>query len=197
MLKHLNKITALIGITFLFVANSNAVFAQDNVQIESANGLLSVRANNVSASELAKEISESLGISVVVTGNTEARVNLDIIEEPLEKALGKLSPNNMLVRDSREQKIIEVVLMMGDSASGGGNSEQFLPSGSPAEAVIVEEQITQQQEVVDPAALRDPNRNAQAREVAGAARADANLPNLASEVQNAPVIDPATGLPVE
>ncbi len=197
MLKHLNKFTALIGITFLFVANSNAVFAQGNVQIESANGLLSVRANNVSASELAAEISESLGISVVVTGNTEARVNLDIIEEPLEKALVKLSPNNMLVRDSREQKIIELVLMMGDSASSGGNSEQFLPSGSPAEAVIVEEQITQRQEVVDPAALRDPNRNAQAREVAGAARADANLPNLAGEVQNAPVIDPATGFPVE
>lgn len=197
MLNNHIKIKALIGIPLFFLTGFNPAFAQGNVQIESINGLLSVQANNVSAGELAEKISESLGIRVVVTGNSETRVNLDIVEEPLEKALVKLSPNNMLVRDAQEQKIVEVVLMMGESGAGGGNSEQFLPSGSPAEAVVVEDTTAQQQEVTDPAALRDPDRNAQAREIAGAARADANLPNLADEGQNAPAIDPVTGLPIE
>lgn len=197
-INHLTKIPASIGLPLLLLVGNNAAYAQANVEVDSTDGLLSVRASNVSASELAAQLRESLGISVVVTGNTEARVNLDIVEEPFEKALAKLSPNNMLVRDAQEQKIIEVVLMMGESSAGGGNAEQFLPSGSPADEVISGEATTlAQEEVIDPGALRDPNRNAQAREAAGAARSDANLPNPAGEGQTAPQIDPATGLPIQ
>lgn len=185
---------------------ANAAHAQSGIQISATDGMLSVQASNVSATELATELSQQLGISVVVTGDAEARVNLDIVEEPLEKALAKLSPNNMLVRASNTSDIIEVVLMMGEGqdSAGSGGSDQFLPNGSPAEEVMNEQAVEQAQEASDPGALRDPNRAAQVRAAAAAASSDANLPAAqvppmyAEEGQmntgEAP-IDPATGLP--
>lgn len=197
-LKQLTAAAAMAATFILSYVGSAAVHAQSDVQVDSSDGLLTIKANNISASELAEKLSDELGISVVVTGDAETRVNLDIVEEPVERALGKLSPNNMLVHDEKAQEIIEVVLMMGEGQSSGGSSEQFLPSGSPAEAVVSEQPPVQalQQEPVDPGSLRDPNRVAQAREAAGAARSDANLPNPANEGQQAP-IDPATGQPVQ
>ena len=185
---------------------TQAVQAQSGVQISSDDGMLSVKASNVSATELANELSNELGISVVVTGDAETRVNLDIVEEPLEKALAKLAPNNMLVRDSTDDDIVEVVLMMGEGqdSSASGSADQFLPSGSPAEEVIDEQATEQALESVDPELLRDPNRSAEVREAAGAASSDANLP--AEQVPpmyaddgsiDASQIDPATGLPYE
>lgn len=184
---------------------SQAVHAQSGVQISSDNGTLSVQASNVSASELANELSDELGISVVVTGDAETRVNLDIVEEPLEKALAKLSPNNMLVRDTNANDIIEVVLMMGEGqdTGAGGGADQFLPSGSPAEEVIGGQALEQIEESYDPELLRDPNRSEQVRQAAGAASSDANLPAVQVPPMFAddgtPIdpsqIDPATGLP--
>ncbi|MFK8083693.1 MAG: hypothetical protein AB8B97_25710 [Granulosicoccus sp.] len=192
-------------VTFLIsVVMVSTSMAQSGVQIRSENGTLSVQASDVSASELAVELSNELGITVVVTGDAETRVNLDIVDEPLEKALGKLSPNNMLVRNNDASEIIEVVLMMGEGqqSSQSSGSEQFLPSGSPAEAVIDESgQIAD--DAVDPNMLRDPNRSEQARQAAGAASSDAAFPleparpRLADEAPGQPEIDPATGLPYE
>ena len=168
--------------------------AYADISISLDNGNVSVRANNVSASELAAELSDQLGISVVVTGEADTPVNVDIVDEPLEIALGKLSPNNMMVRNSQGTEITEVVLMMGegDSGSTGGSSDQFLPSGSPAEAVQ-DEQATGQ----DPAAADQAN---QIRDSAGSASNDPNLP--AEQVppmyaEDGQEIDPATGLPRE
>lgn len=184
---------------------AQAIHAQSGIDISSENGTLSVQANNVSASELASELSNELGINVVVTGDAETRVNLDIVEEPLDKALAKLSPNNMLVRDSNDNDIIEVVLMMGEgqNTGAGGGADQFLPSGSPAEEVIDSESLEQIQESDNPDLLRDPNRSEQVRAAAAAASSDANLP--AAQVppmfadDGTPIdpsqIDPATGLP--
>jgi len=184
--------------------------AQSGVQIRSENGNLSVQATNVPASDLALELSNELGITVVVTGDAATRINLDIVEEPLEKALAKLSPNNLLVRDSHDHDIIEVVLMMGEGqeSSQVSGAEQFLPTGSPAEEVIVEGDLAELQGSIDPSMLRDPNRAADVREAAEAASSDANLPAaqvppmyaeevpMGGEIEGGE-IDPATGLPYQ
>ncbi len=180
---------------------SSSLLAQ-NIDIQSGDGLLSVRASNTSASALADALSEQLGIVVVVTGNTEALVNVDIVEEPLEKAIGKLSPNNMLVRagNAGDGDITEVVLMMGDasgSAAADNGTDQFLPSGSPAEGVAVGGDA-QNPQGSDGAALRDPNRAQVVRDAAAAASNDAGLPaDVAFDPVTGLPIDPTTGLPLQ
>lgn len=191
-----------LAATALMVTTAHA---QSGIQIRSEDGNLSVQASNVSASELATQLSNELGITVVVTGDAETRVNLDIVEEPIEKALGKLSPNNLLVRDSDAREIIEVVLMMGEgqSSSQVSGSEQFLPSGSPAEAVEGTTITGVSDDNLDPNTLRDPNRAAMVREAAAAASSDANLPAeqvppmYAEDKPGRGEIDPSTGLPYQ
>lgn len=184
----------------LFLTSMPAALAQQTVHVRAQDGLLSVQASNASAVELAEALSSQLGISVVVTGDTEARVNIDIVDEPLDKALAKLSPNHMLVRNSKQpdSAITEVVLMMGEGSatgSAGGSDDQFLPSGSPADDVI----ISDDQQPVDGAALRDPNRSAVARETADTASSDAaGLPaESAGDTPPPESFDPVTGLPLD
>ena len=171
--------------------------AYADISISSGDGILSITANNVTASELAAELSDQLGISVVVTGEADTQINVDITDEPLEIALGKLSPNNMLVRNSQGTEITEVVLIMGegDMSASGGSSDQFLPSGSPAENVQPE-QAEQASGQVEGAAD-------QANQVRDAAATASNDPNLPAEqvppvyAEDGQEIDPATGLPRE
>ena len=169
--------------------------AYADISISSGDGVLSVKADNVSASELAAELSDQLGISVVVTGKADTQINVDIVDEPLEIALGNLSPNNMLVRNSEGTEITEVVLMMGEgdnNSSAGGSSDQFLPSGSPAEEVQAEQTSEQQPAATD-----------QSNQASGSAASTSNDPNVPPEqvppmyAEDGREIDPATGLPRE
>lgn len=173
------------------------------VEVYSQQGLLTVKANNTTARQLADALNDQLDISVVVAGDTEALVNIDIVEEPLEVALTKLSPSNMLVRAGQapDSEIVEVVLLMGEgSQSAGAANSQFLPSGSPAEEVGSSAPNSAPVQT-DAAALRDPDRAQRVRDAAAAASSDAGgLPaarqqNL-DESSTLPV-DPATGLPVQ
>ena len=175
--------------------------AYADISISSGDGILSIKANNVTASELAAELSDQLGISVVVTGEADTQINVDITDEPLEIALGNLSPNNMLVRNSQGTEITEVVLIMGegDMSASSGSSDQFLPSGSPAENVQPEqaEQASGQAGGQVEGAADQAN---QVREGAATASNDPNLP--ADQVppmyaEDGQEIDPATGLPRE
>ena len=191
----------LIAVIFI-VAHAPHSYAQD-VQVRSQDGLLSVKASNASATQLAEVLSDQLGISVIVTGNTEALVNIDIVEEPLDKALTKLSPNNMLVRAGKESdsEIVEVVLLMGESfqnGSAGAAADQFLPSGSPAEEIPVSANDNGVQPT-EAAVLRDPNRAQLVRDASGAAESDAGLPAARQPVEyrSDEPIDPQTGLPVQ
>ena len=166
--------------------------AYADISISEGDGTLSIKASDVTASELAAELTDQLGISVVVTGEADTKVNVDIVDEPLEIALGKLSPNNMLVRNSQGTEITEVVLMMGEgsNSSAGGASDQFLPSGSPAEEVQTEQATEQAAGAADQAGA--------VRDAAASASDDPNLP--AGQVppmfaEDGQEIDPATGLP--
>lgn len=179
----------------LLVSLSAPVFSQSNLDIQFGDDRLSVKTRNVSAAELASELSEELDISVVVTGDAQTPVNLDIVEEPLEKALSKISENHMLVRDADSQEIVELVLMMAESEgnSSSSSSEQFLPSGSPVEAVVegssagsaaAEQGIENTQIVSNSSEEGGDDGNIPADQV----------PPMLADEQN---IDPNTGLPVE
>ncbi len=190
---------AIPATCLLWSIGMSAALAQQAVQVREQDGLLSVQASNATAIELAEVLSNQLGISVVVTGDSEARVNIDIIDEPLDKALAKLSPNHMLVRKSKQSdsEIIEVVLMMGEGSSSGnsgGGEDQFLPSGSPADDVDIAVE-----ESVDGTALRDPNRSSVVRNAADAASSDsAGLPTENSGESPPPdSFDPITGMPID
>lgn len=170
-----------------------SVQAQTKVSISENNDIMSIQANNVTAGELAASISDILGITVVVAGDEETQVNVDIVEEPIDKALSKLSPNNMLVRDANNEKIIEFVLMVGDEqANNAPVSEQFLPSGSPAEPVLTQDTSSAPEQNAEPTQPRDSSRAATARQAADSASSDAGVPP-----PQEPPIDPATNLPNE
>lgn len=188
---------AIPAACLLWTGGMSSALGQQAVQVREQDGLLSVQASNATAIELAEVLSNQLGISVVVTGDSEARVNIDIIDEPLDKALAKLSPNHMLVRKSKQSdsEIIEVVLMMGEGSSSGnsgGGEDQFLPSGSPADDVVVEESA-------DGTALRDPNRSSMVRNAADAASSDSGEqpPENFGESPPPDSFDPVTGMPID
>lgn len=184
-------------LTVLSVLPMTSLMAQTAIRYSEQDGLLSVQASNTTASELAELLSRELGISVVVTGDAEARVNLDIIEEPLHKALARLSPNHLLVRrDSRpDSEITEVVLMMGEGSDNGGSSdEQFLPSGSPADDIVISDEAPLNDEG---AALRDPSRNDQVRQAAQSTGTDPSAAPPGSGIPSPDAFDPITGLPID
>lgn len=190
--------TLLLSVSCLLWGSTSAR-AQQGLQVREQDGLLSIQANNATALELADVLSNQLGISVVVTGDTEARVNIDIVDEPLDKALAKLSPNHLLVRKSEQpgSAITEVVLMMGEGSASdsSGGDDQFLPSGSPADDVGGgEEQASE-----EGAPQRDPNRAANVRETADAASNDAGAltPDNAGSSPPPAAFDPVSGLPID
>ncbi|MBX2882346.1 MAG: hypothetical protein KTR32_20525 [Granulosicoccus sp.] len=154
--------------------------AQQSVQVKSHDGLLSIQAADASARQVAEELSRTLGINVVLTGDDQTRLDIDISEEPLDKAIARLSPNNLLVRESAspESPIIEVVLMLADNSTFANTSaeSQFLPSGAPAPEVFAVESINVYPEQVNPQTLRDPNRIDQVRQSAISSAFESNMP---------------------
>ena len=187
-----------IAANLLASFSSSSLYAQD-IDVQSNDGLLSIQANNTTATQLADVLSEELGIVVVVTGDAETRVNIDIVEETIEKAVSQLSPNNMLFRsgEGAESDIVEIVLMMGESGgnsiSNGGGSDQFLPSGSPAEDVVVEG-VDPNRQSIEGAALRDPNR---AQLVQDNANGSLNKSGLNTDSTGNSAFDPVSGLPID
>lgn len=199
----LSKVLAVCLITLLACS---AALAQPRVEVASDGKLVSVQATNTSARSLAEALSEQLGIAVVVTGNTESPVTIDIVDEPLEKALAKLTPNYMLVRadKSAQSEIVEIVLIMEESGlAGSGQSEEFLPSGSPAEEIIDD---TQPVESAQPPAVdgsqqitgeTTPNDGSEAMQTTDQAPSGVDEPApKAYDPATGLELDPETGLPI-
>lgn len=183
-------------IALMLLGLSFAVYSQSELDVQFSDELLSVQSSNVSAAELATVLSDELDISVVVTGDAQTPISLDIVEEPLEKALSKISESHMLVRDADSQEIVELVLMMAEvQGVANSSSDQFLPSGSPVEAVV--------EESVQADAAEQQEQDAQNEEIVsnaeGAASDDGNVPaeQLPPMLADEQKIDPNTGLPIE
>lgn len=109
-------------------------------------GLLSVRAVAAPATALAEALANETGVRFVVAGDGARPITTEIVEEPLEKAIAKLSPNHLLVRDgeARDAALVEVVLMVDDAAGGGAGASgggEFLPSGAPAAEIVPDESL--------------------------------------------------------
>ena len=171
--------------------------SESNVSIRTDEDLVWVQASNVTARELAEELSSKLDINIVLTGDAETLLNIDISEETLAQAVARMSPNNLLVRESADSrsKIIEVVLMLGEanglSAEANGVSaadDQFLPSGSAGEEIVSGDYNNQYGESAGQLKARDyiqpgiaaniPNqdRSGQTGQSVNAASYDASLP---------------------
>jgi len=127
--------TALLG--------SAPLVAQQPYDIALRDGLLSIRANGAAIMDLAEALAAETGVSFVVTGDTGTPITTEIVDEPFARAVAKLSPNHLLVKDgkSADAAVVEVVLMLDDADGGGGGNDGFLPSGAPADEIIGGEEM--------------------------------------------------------
>jgi len=189
----------VVAVVLLSLGSASTLHAQA-INIQSGDGRLSIRASNASIIEVATQLSEQLGITVVVTGDNESPLTVDIVDEPVEKAINQLSPNNMVVRAGEFGKgdITEIVLIMGESSDGASSgSDEFLPTGSPADEVV-DDGSDPNMQVSEGSELRDPNRAQAARDAAAAAATDAGLSGDAADVNAGEVaFDPVSGLPID
>ena len=184
-------------------------------------GRVSIRASGTDAAAVASALGERTGISIVVTGDAATPIDVDIVDEPLEKAVAQLAPNHLLMRgNAAGAPIVEIVLMMPDGDDGGVESTEFLPTGEPADGVVSEDPSYAAQDggagdgsepeydasgqPIDRSLqlLRDPDRAAAVRAAAAsavAAQAAARAAELAAAGLQEPLqesmIDESTGLP--
>lgn len=130
--------------TAALLVSASQALAQQAFDVALREGLLSIRANNASLLELTEAITNETGVNFVITGDPTQTVTTEILDETMEHAIAKLSPNHLLVRDGKgnDAPLTEVVLMLDESGSGAsGNNDGFLPSGAPADEVISDDQM--------------------------------------------------------
>lgn len=111
----------------------------NSLSVNFIDDLVSIEAVNVSVLEIADRLSELTGITISHTEGNDQIVTISIYEEPLKTAVGKLAENNVVVTKTVNGKevIAEIMILLPDAASG--SIEANLPSGEPAEEIIVEE----------------------------------------------------------
>lgn len=118
---------------------------------------ITIQANNASLKAVLLEIEAKTGIPVNFVADTSERVSVNLEGQTIENAIGKLTPNYMIMRDIQGGKeiISEIIIISDDPAStssGGGSS--FLPSGKPT-PVIVDEGVAPP----NPESTNDPAQN--------------------------------------
>lgn len=164
------------GLVIGFVLGTSPALA--NSRIEYQDGLLTLQAHQTSFNDLMQALASETGIQVTIFGDNSGPVTVDIQQEPLDTALGKLAPNHMLVKssDAEDAPVTEIVIMLDENSnSGSGVASEFLPTGAPVQEVIVDEQPAAEQSVSEAQAIatkpRDP-----AQDPATQATEDANIP---------------------
>lgn len=129
----------------------NTAFS-DDFTVDVSNDDIAINADNASLIELLKEIEKLTGIPVKFVADTNERVTLNLGLTTIETAIGKITPNHMIVHESQNGKnvIKEVIIIpaVSDLANSGSGSA-FLPSGNPAP------DVTQTPETNDPNASTD------------------------------------------
>lgn len=111
----------------------------NTLSVDFSDDLVSIEAVNVSVLEIADRLAELTGIPISHTEGTDQIVTISIYEEPLKTAVGKLAENNVIVTKTVDGKevIAEIMILLPDSESG--SNEANLPTGEPAEEIVVEE----------------------------------------------------------
>jgi len=134
LLRHL---CTSIVLTVAGLAHASPAWAE-SLDVQWDDEQLSVYATDASAFSLVQELAEQTGVRFIATGNTATNVTMEIVAEPLERAIAKLAPNHLLVHSKSDPTtVVEVVLMFDEGNSGNsGSGGEFLPTGSPAEEVM-------------------------------------------------------------
>jgi len=131
-----HKLFAISAMVCSFALSSFS-YAQ-NFSIEMEKDEITIEANDVSVKELLTELERVTGIPVKFTAEINQRVSLTLPLTTVENAIGKITPNHMIVHQKKDGKTIikELIIMADDGTSGGGSgNSSFLPTGEPAAAV--------------------------------------------------------------
>lgn len=102
---------------------------------------ITIQANNASLKDILLDIEAKTGIRVNFVADTTQRVSVNIENQTIENAIGKLTPNYMIMRDLKDgqETISEIIIISDDPAiTSSGDGSTFLPSGQPAPVIIEE-----------------------------------------------------------
>jgi len=125
---------AVAGLVFLLTAGPAT--SADNFSIEVSNDDIAVEASNASLKELLQELEKLTGIPVKFVADTSERVTLNVGLTTIENAIGKITPNHMIVHGQLNGiKVIKEVIIIPDSGGGAASGSAFLPNGQPAPAI--------------------------------------------------------------
>ena len=131
-------VIAGIGLTLI---HAGTAIAADDFSIEVSNDDIAVQASNASLQEVLEELERLTGIPVKFVADTTERVTLNVGLTTIENAIGKITPNHMIVHEKQngKQVIKELIIISGsgtDSGDSGANSgSAFLPNGQPAPTI--------------------------------------------------------------
>lgn len=103
---------------------------------------ITIQANNANLKDVLLDLEAKTGIEVNFVADTSQRVSVTIENQTIENAIGKLTPNYMIMRDLQDGKetISEIIIISDDPGStSSGNDSTFLPSGQPAPEIINQE----------------------------------------------------------
>ena len=112
--------------------------ASDNFTIEIEDDDIAIQANNASLTELLEELEKRTGIPVNFVAETSERVSLTVGLTTVENAIGKITPNHMIVHGTKDgEKIIKELIIIPDDPNSSNDSgdSKFLPSGQPAPVI--------------------------------------------------------------
>ena len=129
------RLTAVVLLIFGLVGNTagNGTF-----DVSQNDDLISVSANNASLMAVISRLAETTGVAITHTDGRDVMITVDLVDATLEQIIDKLSKNSMIVRKTIDGKevIAEVVVMLDDGGSSASDTAS-LPTGEPAEGVVV------------------------------------------------------------
>ncbi len=142
--------TTKLAMTLVILHAGNSA-AANTFNIDVSDDDVAIEANNASLMELLQELEKVTGIPVDFVEPTDERVTLSVALTSVESAIGKITPNHMIVHENQDgEKIIkELIIIPADSElAGTGSGSAFLPNGNPAPSI---EQATPQSNGVNEA----------------------------------------------
>lgn len=117
-------------LTSIALLSSTIALAQ-SFTVEFNDTKISIQANEASLRDIMLDIEDKTGIPVKFVAESEEHVSVEIYDQTLESAIGKLTPNHMIVHDllNGKKRIKELIIISEDPQLAKDGGSQFLPSG--------------------------------------------------------------------
>ena len=122
-----NYLLSHLTIVSLLVASTMAIFpgqinANNNFLLTATKKHVSIQADNASLAEILREIENQTGIVMTFDSSLNVVVSTEMVEQPLQVAIDKLAPNNLVVNGFLDGTIsIKEVIIISDVESSSGN----------------------------------------------------------------------------